>query len=103
MFMFLNQLPIEQQEKFLENLNNMRKKGIEEIERKKREAEKEARIIKFMRENPPVTFKDMYIYGNLIAKYGDKLYPTKKVETKDASTSTDDLEESTASKSWFGF
>lgn len=109
MFMFLNQLPIEQQEKFLENLNNMRKKGIEEIERKKREAEKEARIIKFIRENPPVTIKDMYIYGNLITKYGDKIFlkkecvKTKKVETNDVSTSTDDLEESTASKSWFGF
>ena len=104
MFMFLNQLPIEQQEKFLENLNNMRKKGIEEIERKKREAEKEARIIKFMRENPPVTFKDMYIYGNLMANYGDKIFLKKEcVKTKDASTSTDDLAESTASKSWFGF
>ena len=56
-----------------------------------------------MRENP-VTFKDMYIYGNLMAKYGDKIFLKKEcVKTKDASTSTDDLAESTASKSWFGF
>ena len=42
--------------------------------RKGEEKENDDKIIKFMRENPPVSFKDMIVYSNLMSKYGDRLY-----------------------------
>jgi len=82
MFMFLNLCSPESQEKILQNWNRMLK------EHKQKEE-----TLKFIRENPPITFKDMYIYGNLMSKYGDDLYK---------STSKPVIEEP-VSNSWFNF
>ncbi len=129
MFWGLSQLPPDQQETFLKNWNNMRKKGIEDIkkkeERKMREKKEEERILKFVRENPPnpTSFKHMFVYGKIYEKYGDKIFAKKSeeikykkpVETEDKAVNTeisnyeidpDKIKEPTEqeeSKSWFGF
>jgi len=128
MFWGLSQLPPEQQEKFLKNWNEMRKKGIEDIKKKEeakiREKREEERILKFVRENPPnpTSFKDMFVYGKIYEKYGDKIFAKrseeikyKPVETEDKAVNTeisnyeidpDKIKEPTEqeeSKSWFGF
>ena len=75
--MFLSSCDPETQKKILQNWNNMRKSYEEKIKEEKRKAEekeKDEKIIKFMRENPPVSFKDMIVYSNLMRKYGDRLY-----------------------------
>jgi len=109
MFWGLSMLPPDQQIIFLDNWNRIHKLGEENIRREKLEKKrneyikwkqnigdkeiedfskwkieldekkKEAILINFMKENPPVTFKDMYLYGNLMAKYGDKMYSKKNV------------------------
>ncbi len=128
MFWGLSQLPPDQQEKFLKNWNEMRKKGIEDIKKKEeakiREKREEERILKFVRENPPnpTSFKDMFVYGKIYEKYGDKIFAKrseeikyKPVETEDKAVNTeisnyeidpDKIKEPTEqeeSKSWFGF
>ena len=128
MFWGLSSLPPEQQEKFLKNWNEMRKKGIEDIKKKEeakiREKREEERILKFVRENPPnpTSFKDMFVYGKIYEKYGDKIFAKrseeikyKPVETEDKAINTeisnyeidpDKIKEPTEqeeSKSWFGF
>ena len=77
MFMFLSSCDPETQKKILENWNNMRKSYDEKIKEEKRKAEEKEnddKIIKFKRENPPVSFKDMIVYSQLLQKYGDRLY-----------------------------
>ena len=129
MFWGLSQLPPDQQETFLKNWNEMRKKGIEDIkkkeERKMREKKEEERILKFVRENPPnpTSFKHMFVYGKIYEKYGDKIFAKKSeeikykkpVETEDKAVNTeisnyeidpDKIKEPTEqeeTKSWFGF
>jgi hypothetical protein len=129
MFWGLSQLPPDQQETFLKNWNEMRKKGIEDIkkkeERKMREKREEERILKFVRENPPnpTSFKHMFVYGKIYEKYGDKIFAKKSeeikykkpVETEDKAVNTeisnyeidpDKIKEPTEqeeTKSWFGF
>ena len=129
MFWGLSQLPPDQQETFLKNWNEMRKKGIEDIkkkeERKMREKREEERILKLVRENPPnpTSFKHMFVYGKIYEKYGDKIFAKKSeeikykkpVETEDKAVNTeisnyeidpDKIKEPTEqeeTKSWFGF
>ena len=128
MFWGLSQLPPDQQEKFLKNWNEMRKKGIEDIKKKEeakiREKREEERILKFVRENPPnpTSFKDMFVYGKIYEKYGDKIFAKrieeikyKPVETEDKAVNTEisnyeidpdkikEPAEQEESKSWFGF
>ena len=129
MFWGLSSLPPDQQEKFLKNWNEMQRKGAENIkkeeERKRREKLEEERILKFVRENPPnpTSFKDMFVYGKIYEKYGDKIFAKrseeikykKPVETVDKAVNTeisnyeicsDKIKEPTEqdeSKGWFGF
>ena len=132
MFWGLSSLPPDQQEKFLKNWNEMQKKGAENLkkqkmeeERKMREKREEERILKFVRENPPnpTSFKDMFVYGKIYEKYGDKIFAKrseeikykKPVETEDKAVNTeisnyeidsDKIKEPTEqeeSKGWFGF
>ena len=129
MFWGLSSLPPDQQEKFLKNWNEMQRKGAENIkkeeERKMREKLEEERILKFVRENPPnpTSFKDMFVYGKIYEKYGDKIFAKKSeeikykkpVETEDKAVNTeisnyeidsDKIKEPTEqeeSKGWFGF
>ena len=106
MFWGLSSLPPEQQEKFLKNWNEMQKKGAENLknqkmkeEKKRKEQEEEDRILKFVRENPPnpTSFKDMFVYGKIYEKYGDKIF-----SKKDKAVNTEPVEEEQA-KGWFGF
>ena len=85
----------------------------------------EERILKFVRENPPnpTSFKDMFVYGKIYEKYGDKIFAKKSeeikykksVETEDKAVNTDvgnhdndpekikEPTEQEESKGWFGF
>ena len=107
--MFLNYCDAETQERILKNINNMMKK--------QKEKEEHAKLIKFVQENPPKSFKDMIIFSNLYQIYGSKLYPNKELETnlnknnedieenKDIKENNEDIEENKEdieeNKGWF--
>ena len=71
MFMYLNYCNPETQNKILINYSNFLKKH----KQKQKEELEDKKIIKFFIENPPKSFKDMYIYSSLYTKYGVRLFP----------------------------
>ena len=78
MFGFLNGLDTKTQTKIIENWNKMLKKSKEKERVKKEKEEKERKetadkekMFKFIRENPPRSFKDIMICGQIMAKYGN--------------------------------
>ena len=74
MFGFLSGLDPETQGRILENWNKMLKEHKEKENRKKKELEekeKKDKLFKFIRNNPPKSFKDMMICGQIMAKYGN--------------------------------
>jgi hypothetical protein len=127
MFWGLSMLPPDQQIKFLDNWNRIHKLGEETIRKQKLEKKreeyikwrenigekeieeftkwkieldekkKEEIILNFMKENPPSTFKDMFVYGNLMAKYGDKMYSKKNVGVNTEPIAKEQ------SKGWLGY
>jgi len=71
MFGFLSGLDNETQQKIIENWNKMLKEHKEKENNKKKEFEKKDKIFKFIRENPPKSFKDIMICSQIMAKYGN--------------------------------
>ena len=82
---FLSGLDAESQKRIIENWAKMQKKHKEEEakrkeeeakqkekeEAKQKEEEEKQKLFKFIRENPPKSFKDIMMYGNFISKYGN--------------------------------
>jgi|TARA_B110000285_G_C14496592_1_gene326255 hypothetical protein len=66
MFGFLSGLDAETQQKIVENWNKM----LKEKKEKEKEAKDKEKMFKFIRENPPKSFKDMMICGQIMKKYG---------------------------------
>ena len=81
-FSFLSYLPKEQQTKIIDNWVKMRKDyeikqkklEIERIEKEKenKKLEQQEKIIQYLRENPPTTFRDMMVAGPFMAEYYKK-------------------------------
>tara|TARA_B100000886_G_C20260680_1_gene422755 strand:+ start:522 stop:728 length:207 start_codon:yes stop_codon:yes gene_type:complete len=63
MFGFLSGLDADTQKRIIENWSIMLKE--------QKDKENKKKIFKFIRENPPKSFKDIMIHGQIMAKYGN--------------------------------